>query len=147
MDGNKHFKNYEDKYIIGKSDQASDEYDELIFAFSSIGGIIMVLILIPPSLEKIKEEWFDDSNLRDVQILGNNPNIKCYENKCIISKSDTKSDVFDLLCFVNRDITETVTIPLSTTIIFSEAFASCKIKNIKVPSSVTEIHKIVSFLI
>lgn len=177
----KNFKYFEDKFILGKTNQKSNEFDSLVYVCKELENIVIPpfikriepfsftkftfgkiiipqhitqlsentfydchkikTIIIPPSLEKIKDEWFNNSNLRDVQLLGNNPNIKCYENKYIIGKSDPKSDVFDLLYFVNRDVTESITIPLFTKIIFSYAFASCKIKKIKIPSSVTEIHK------
>lgn len=78
--------------------------------------------------------------MRNVQLTENNPNIKYYENRSIIGKSDIKSNVFDLFYFVNRDISEDVTIPLSIKIIISGAFSNCNIKSIKIPSNDTEIH-------
>ena len=87
-------------------------------------------ITIPSSLEELEEEWCADTKyLCHVSIHPNNKRYKFYdkEKKILIGKSDTKSDIFDLLVFACRDIKDVV-IPSTIKHICSFAFSDCTIK-------------------
>ncbi|KAK8871941.1 hypothetical protein M9Y10_007687 [Tritrichomonas musculus] len=64
-------------------------------------------IVIPSSLKELKEEWYRNTeNLKNVEISidKNEQNIVFYEKKFIIGKSDIKSNEYDDLHFVPRDV-------------------------------------------
>ena len=98
-------------------------------------------IVIPSSLKELKEEWCRNTeNLKNVEIsvVNNEQNIVFYENKFIIGKSDIKSNEYDVLHFVPRDV-ERVTIPSFIKQIASYAFSKSGIIGIVIPQNVTRI--------
>ncbi|KAK8836917.1 hypothetical protein M9Y10_037443 [Tritrichomonas musculus] len=132
-----------------------------LFSHSSI-----TCISIPDNLVEFGENWcISTPNLVEVKISQNNKNFKYYEDKYLIGKSDIKSETFDVLYFVRRDIEEAI-VPSFIKFISSSAFNSCdnlnkvdfmedsqlqiigdsaffdiKIKTIKIPQHVKEIGK------
>ena len=82
-------------------------------------------ISIPASIEKLDEScFFGVSFLFDVDISAYNNHYHIFNNKFIIEKSDSKSDIFDVLIFARRDIKEAV-IPSFIKKISQHAFNSC----------------------
>lgn len=118
-----------------ESDSKLNTIDKEAFAFSSIS-----FLSIPSSVVEFKEGWCAGTQkLKKVTILPNKvTNVIYYEDKLLIGKSDIKSDKFDVLYFVNRDV-QTVTIPPSVTKIESYAFSQSLIENIVIPHHITQI--------
>lgn len=90
------------------------------FSFTSLKNI-----LIPSNVNEIKEGWCRGiSELTSIDISHKNSNFKSIENGVMIGKSDTKSNIFDTLYFVPRDI-EQVSIPSYIKHINSYSFSEC----------------------
>lgn len=60
-------------------------------------------IILPSSVEILKDGWINSTNINDVQIIGNSRNLKI-ENKIIFGKTDVKDDLYDIIYFVVQDI-------------------------------------------
>ena len=104
------------------------------FIFSEIESLA-----IPSNIE-LQEGWCNNlSLLKKITII---PcaiqKIISYEDKFIIGKTDPKSDTYDNLLFVNRDV-ESVTIPPFIKKISTSALANMKITSIFIPQHVIEI--------
>lgn len=83
-------------------------------------------LCIPSSIAEFNENWCFDSKITEIEIIEREQkNIKCYDDKFVLAKSDIKSDIFDVLLFANRDIEE-ATIPSFIKIISSYAFSFCQ---------------------
>lgn len=122
---------------------------------------------LPSSVLILKKNWSARMNkLVDIEIIETGQkNIKYYDNKYILGKSDIYSDNFDVILFARRDI-EVADIPSFITQIGPNAFSCCKqlkqvifepdtkleiidkssfeessIESIKIPSTVTTIGK------
>lgn len=118
-----------------------------------------------PSKVELKADWcIDTKNLNSFSISSKNDRYGEYQGQYIIGKSDTKSDVFDILVFAVRNI-EIATIPPFIKIISSSSFDCCtnlkkieflsseisifddnsfadsSLKYISIPSSVTQINQ------
>lgn len=108
------------------------------FRSSSIGSLV-----IPPSVSKLEEGWCEGTRqLNKVTIMPGNKNFKNYENddRIIVGKSDSDSDVFDVLVFVNRNV-NSVALPHNINEISPYAFSYSNIESIFIPSSVTQIDR------
>ncbi|KAK8892795.1 hypothetical protein M9Y10_030038 [Tritrichomonas musculus] len=96
-------------------------------------------ISIPKNVIELEEGWCGGTpKLKKVTIMSDNQRYKNYGDKLVIGKTDPKSDIFDVLVFVSRDI-EAVTIPSFIKRIASHAFSGTSIKDIVIPPSVEEI--------
>lgn len=96
-------------------------------------------IIIPPSISQLKDGWsYGTPNLNIIDYSSNNPHFKYIDNKILLGKSDEKSDDFDVLIFVRRDIKE-ITIPSSVKQIAPYAFNQSKIESIYIPSQITHL--------
>lgn len=83
-------------------------------------------LTIPSCIEYIENKWlFDLGQMHKIKIKKcQKVNIKYYEDKFILQKSDPKSDIFDVLLDANPELT-TVTIPSFIKIIAPYCFRSC----------------------
>ncbi|KAK8895331.1 hypothetical protein M9Y10_023791 [Tritrichomonas musculus] len=82
---------------------------------------------LPDSLVNFDASLFDKvEKLNEIKISPNNKNFIYYKDKYLIGKSNTKSDIFDILYFVRRDIKK-AEIPSFIRIISQNAFNSCKL--------------------
>ena len=80
---------------------------------------------IPPNVESFQDYWcFEANDIKMIKLMPNCKNFLCCDNKYIIGKSDIKSDNYDTLVFVHRDI-EKVTIPSFIKYIGPYAFQLC----------------------
>lgn len=97
-------------------------------------------ISIPSCVSELQDGWcngiskFTKVTVMDCEVR----NIKNYENKFIIGKSDTKSDKFDILYFASRDIKD-VTIPPFIKTISPHAFIYSMVENITISPHLTKI--------
>lgn len=67
--------------------------------------------------------------------------MNCKEDeRLVIGKSDQKSDIYNVLLFAPRDITN-VTIPSYIKRIATAAFSHSSIEKVFIPSQITEIHE------
>ena len=105
------------------------------FSFSSIKRLS-----VPSSVSEIQKGWIiGTSNLNKIKIMPNKTfNISYYKNEFIIGKSDSKSDIFDVLLFVPRKI-KFFSIPSFIKKIGSYAFSCSSINHIFIPPHVTHI--------
>lgn len=104
------------------------------FAFSKVEEIHF-----PDSLTDLKEGWCcATSKLKRIIISESNDRFIYKDGKYLVGKSDNKSDDFDTLLFVRRDINE-VSLPLNIKIIDSCSFYNSQIRRISIPASVTKI--------
>ena len=70
------------------------------FTYTNIGNLT-----IPEKVEEIKYGCINRANkLNNLQIMKENKVFKNYNNQFLLTKSDLKSDKFDILLFGNRDI-------------------------------------------
>lgn len=104
-----------------------------LFCYSTIENIS-----IPSNIIEVKNDCF--ANLLYLNHIELAPENKCLsyfddEKKIIVGKSDMKSDVFDNLLFVNRDVKELI-IPSSIKCICSFALYNSKIEYVKISKSV-----------
>ncbi|KAK8864035.1 hypothetical protein M9Y10_011729 [Tritrichomonas musculus] len=81
-------------------------------------------IAIPPTVEVIEKGWcMSLSNMSKFTIMPNK-NFLNYNGDYILSKSDTESDIFNVLIFARRDIV-TAKIPSSVKVIACGSFYDC----------------------
>ncbi|KAK8852946.1 hypothetical protein M9Y10_017942 [Tritrichomonas musculus] len=96
-------------------------------------------IYFPESLIELKEGWCDGAKfLKKIIISPSNGQFVFKDDKYLLGKSDSKSDVFDILLFARRDI-EDISIPSNVKIIKPFSFQFSVLKEILIPSSVTKI--------
>ena len=96
-------------------------------------------LTIPPKVSELKPGWcLEAYNLKNVALMPNNPNFRSLNDIFILGKSDQKSDIFDVILFVNRSIKQ-VTIPPCVTQIGPYSFLNCQIESITIPPHITKI--------
>lgn len=103
------------------------EMDWYVFEGSSVN-----CLKIPSDINQIFTNWCENAiNINEIQIIPrSDENIKCYDNKYLITRSDIYSDKFDTISFVRPDI-EVAEIPSFITKIGNFAFSSCpKLKKV-----------------
>ncbi|KAK8842952.1 hypothetical protein M9Y10_025818 [Tritrichomonas musculus] len=103
------------KCAFGECESFSNIYlhpnSDIHYLGSSVfGGTKIQQFCIPESVNKLHQYFFSNCEITHLSCSPNNTNFKCIENKYIISKSNPRSDVFDCLIFLNRDV-ESITIP------------------------------------
>ena len=104
------------------------------FAYSSIYSIT-----IPSQFCKFEGEWCRRTNyFKKVKIMPNNPYFMCLNDQMILGKTNEKSDNYDDLIFVCRNI-EKVTLPSFITQISSCAFSSSIVSQVVTTSNITKI--------
>ena len=82
-------------------------------------------LMIPASVTKLEKGWCSNAEkLSSVSIMKGNKNFIVYDNKYILGKSDTKSDIYDELVFSIRTINE-ARIPNFIKTICSCSFEHC----------------------
>ena len=87
----------------------------------------------------LKEGWcFVTSKLKKIIVSPSNDRFIFKDDKYLLGKSDNKSDEFDTLFFVRRDISE-VSLPSNIKIIGSCSFFDSQISKVLIPASVTTI--------
>ncbi len=100
------------------------------FYFSGI-----INIFIPENVSKIDPEWCNLSSVSKVTVSPSNRHFKYLDERhqIIVGKSDTKSDIFDTIIFVDRSSTH-ITIPKFIKYIYSSAFENCNsLREIEIP--------------
>lgn len=126
----------------------------------------IVSIFIPPKILNLHEGFFAGTEcLINIIMMPNNNRFLYYQNDLLLGKSDSKSDVFDILIFARRDIKKVTILP-SIKKIAAYAFDNCRkiqkvdfsqctnlcsigqnafnfssLKNITIPSKVSRIEK------
>ncbi|KAK8898405.1 hypothetical protein M9Y10_000691 [Tritrichomonas musculus] len=101
---------------------------------SALFSISLNSITFPASFEKIEDWIFKSFNIREASIAPGNPNYKSINKTMIISKSDLKSDIFDSLFFMNRNV-QTVLVPYYIKYIKPYCFSYCyKLETIEFPN-------------
>ena len=82
---------------------------------------------IPSGVQKLEEGFCSDlKNLNDVTMIHNDvENVKIYKNEYVVGKSDTKSDVFDILYLAKRNA-QFSAIPSHIKTIADKAFQCCE---------------------
>ena len=104
------------------------------FAYSTLEKIN-----IPSSLSNLEEGWCKStSKLTKITIMPNNESYQYIDNKMVIGKDDKKSDNYDVLIFVRRDIEE-ITIPTFIKRIASYALSETRIQKVSIPPHITKI--------
>lgn len=134
------------KYISGYAFEGCENINKIVFSESSkllsIGkgafSFTNIKILsIPNSVECLEDGWCHDAfNLIGVILQPNNTNFKYLDDKhkVILSKSDKNNQIFDVISFASRNITEVI-IPSYITRICSDSFCACR------QLELVEIHK------
>lgn len=104
-----------------------------------VGTSIETLIL-PSNMLNLRYSWLEDARMIGKIIVypNNEQNMMLYDDKFLIGKSDVKSDAYDVLLFVPRNIKK-VTIPPFIKIIGNSAFQDSSIDHIFIPKNVIEI--------
>lgn len=98
-------------------------------------------ISIPSSVEELKEGWcYGTWLLDDVKIMPNNKFFTNYDQNLVIGKSDINNNVYDILVFAPRNITE-LKIPSFIQKIDSFAFSFSTLKKIGFSQKVKIIKK------
>lgn len=94
--------------------------DENTFNFSLIEKIS-----IPPSLCELKEGWCSGTpSLKNISISPQNKNFILFDDDMIFGKSNSSSEIYDILVFANRDIKK-AQVPSYIKRICSYSFNSC----------------------
>ena len=105
----------------------------------------ILTLVIPPLVERLEEYWCHYTiEMKEIILSPNNHNFMLYENKFLLGKSNPKSDIFDVLLFVDRSLIGSVIIPSFIREIAPYAFTYCfDITNIVFPddSQLEIIHK------
>ena len=104
-------------------------------------GSSIETLIIPSNIQKYWfYNWLNGSHILGGIIVypNNEQNIMLYDNKFIIGKSDIKSNEYDILLFVPRNI-KSITIPSFIKIIGPSAFQNSLINNILIPKNVIKI--------
>lgn len=150
---------FENKFILGKSSQKSDIFDVLLFARRDIKAAI-----VPPSVKRIASFAFSGSSIESITIPSSvsqfdvgwcgyteklsevkitpsdETSIIYFEDKLILGKTDSNSDVYDVLLFARRDV-KTVKIPSFIKRISSYAFGQSTIEKVSIPTETTHIEE------
>ena len=122
------------KSIRFSPDSSIQSIEKDAFANSSI-----VRIELPSSLCDLKEGWCRKTpNLRSVTVMPKSNHFMYIDNKMLVGKSDQKSDEYDCLLFVRRDI-ENISIPSFIKRICAYSFSQTLIKSITIPSGVEHV--------
>ena len=130
MSGNKNYKNYEDKLILGKSDKKSDEFDVVVFAQRGIKSVTL-----PSNIKKIGPYAFALSSIESITISSSVTHIcggafmNCRDLKHVDIPSDSQLQIIDDSAFSSSSI-ESICIPSSVTQICSFAFCNSILKHI-----------------
>lgn len=96
-------------------------------------------ISIPPSVCELHKKWQHDTfELKEIKVMPGNQYYKSYNDQIVVGKTDPKSDIFDDLIFVSRELTS-FTFPPNIKRISPCAFMNCQIEKIIIPSDVVEI--------
>lgn len=118
------------------NDSEIQSIDKDAFVESSIQSIA-----IPESVSDLKEGWCHGTpKLIKVLLAPTNKNFSYIDNKMIIGKNDPKSDNYDILMFVRRDI-QRITIPSFIKQIGACPFSQSLINEVFIPSQVMKIDK------
>ncbi|KAK8840051.1 hypothetical protein M9Y10_030984 [Tritrichomonas musculus] len=131
---NKHFKTIDDKLIVGKSDEKSDEYDVIIFAKRDIKEAT-----IPPNIRRISPYAFAYSLIESIFIPSNVIEIgkgafSCCDNLQHAEISpDSKLQIIETDAFACSPI-ESIFIPPLVTQISNGSFLCCeKLRHVEIP--------------
>ena len=63
-------------------------------------------ISIPPSVCELHKKWQHDTfELKEIKVMPGNQYYKSYNDQIVVGKTDPKSDIFDDLIFVSRELT------------------------------------------
>ncbi|KAK8889654.1 hypothetical protein M9Y10_034407 [Tritrichomonas musculus] len=101
----------------------------------SLSSTSLASITFPASFEKLEKWAFNNYNIKEALIAPGNPNYKSISNAMIIGKSDPKSDIFDSLFFVNRNV-QTFSVPFYISYIKRYCFSYCsKLETIEFPDN------------
>lgn len=93
-------------------------------------------LTIPALVSDLHNGWISRAeNIKTLEIDPNNQNFRKLDDKIIVGKTDLKSDQFDSIVFVNRDVKK-LTIPQNIKVIASSSFAYTPIQSISIPRSV-----------
>lgn len=115
---------------------------EYAFAFSSLKSIS-----IPSTVKELKYGWCSHSwSLANINLSPDNENFAYIDDthQIIVGKSDTKTEIFDVIVFGSRDI-EKVDIPSYITSIYPFSFSGCTHLKIVNFSEDSQIHSIGDF--
>ncbi|KAK8865394.1 hypothetical protein M9Y10_010939 [Tritrichomonas musculus] len=83
-------------------------------------------LFIPSNLKELKDGWcMNTSKMTHISVSQKNKNFKIIDDKLLIGKSNTNSDVFDILLFACRDI-DKVIVPSYIKHISPFCFQKCK---------------------
>lgn len=99
-------------------------------------------LFIPSNILELKDGWLNGiSELKEIIVMKNKEeNIINYDDKFILSKSDSKKDIYDILHYSKCDI-KNITIPPFVKVINSNAFAGSIIESITISPHLTCISK------
>ena len=122
------------KFVDYSSDSMLQTVGERAFYFSEIESLV-----IPASVSTLKKGWCKGvPKLKKVTVMPNNKHFKNFNEIFVVGKIDEKSDEFDSLAFVSRNI-ETVIIPPFIKQIEPYALSHSSVTNVTIPSQVTQI--------
>lgn len=104
------------------------------FYRSSIEGI-----LLPNGVYKLEDSWCSNApKLNEITIMPNNQSFKLIDDNFVVTKSDPKSDIYDVLIFAKKTL-KTVTIPSYIKQIGFSAFEDSSVERVILSSQITEI--------
>lgn len=131
------------RYVSIQNDSELQIIERKAFSNTSIE-----ILSIPSDILELKNGWCCQlKEVKEIKIIKREQqNIALYNNKILIGKSDVKSDVFDVLLFVPKEI-KSFTIPPFIKRIGSYSFSETSIESIFIPSQVTHICKGAFFLL
>lgn len=109
------------KEIEFTEDSELEKIGESAFVFSSLESISF-----PSSLIELEEGWCNGTEkLKKVSVSPKNKYLKLLDDSFLLSKTDKKSDIYDVFEFANRNVSE-VKVPFYITKISSFSFQDCK---------------------
>lgn len=126
--------NFTGQNKLCKSLSFSDDSELICIHSNSFKCSVIESLSIPASLDYLEEGWCNEAKkLYYIKISPGNKNYMYIDNKMIIGKSDTTSDIYDILSFVRRDAKD-IKIPSFIKYIHSSAFDSCiSLVSIEIP--------------
>ncbi|KAK8838436.1 hypothetical protein M9Y10_033062 [Tritrichomonas musculus] len=128
------FGNSEIKTIQFPTDSGLKRIEKGAFKYQELESIIL-----PSSLCELEDGWcVYTRKLTKIKLMPNNQHFMYLDDKILLGKTDQKSDIFDDLLFVRRDIEE-VTIPSFIKRIAPHAFSHSNIQSISIPPHITQI--------
>lgn len=96
-------------------------------------------IFIPSSLTRLESRWcYDAPQLVNVTVDKDNKNYRMVDDIFIEGKSDTKSDIFDVLVYVKKDLKK-FEIPSSIKVIGPDSFSDCQFTELFIPLQIETI--------